>query len=136
MRLLEGYTGGRLLQEQRWLEQLDGVLGEAHNCALLCAALRAGALESREDTARCLRLVRRYRAELRLEANAFVPLVHGITPREFVARVRRPWQVPSDGGFAPALGTAAPSRDGADSRTSHETAYRAAIRWSPYSVAT
>jgi hypothetical protein len=92
LRLIEGYTGGQLLGEQRQLERLDGVLGEARNCALLCDALVGGALGSRQDAARCLRVIRRYRTDLRLEAIAVAPLVHGIAPREFVARVREAWQ--------------------------------------------
>jgi hypothetical protein len=94
MRLVEGYTGGRLRQEQQFLERLDGVLGETHNCALLCDALVAGALGSRQDTARCLRLVRRYRSDLRGEATTLAPLVHGTPPRDFVKRIEHVWLRP------------------------------------------
>ncbi len=93
MRLIEGCTGSRLIEEQRRLEQLDGVLGEARNCVLLCGALVTGALQSRADTARCLRIVRRYRGDLRREARALAPLAHGATPRDFITRVARSWHI-------------------------------------------
>ena len=91
MRLIESCTGGGLRQDQQRLEQLDGVLGEARNCALLADALSAGALASRRETAICLRLVRRYRSDLRREAAALAPLVHGDRPGDVVARVERLW---------------------------------------------
>ena len=105
LRLIEGYTGGRLRQEQQLLERLDGVLGEAHNCALLCHALVAGALGSRQDTARCLRLVRRYRCELRREATTLAPLVHGTAPRDFVKRVEHLWLRPDTAAARPRTAT-------------------------------
>ncbi len=101
LRLIEGCTGGRLIEDQRRLEQLDGVLGEAHNCALLCDALVAGALHSRADTAHCLRIVRRYRADLRREARAVAPLVHGVPPRAYSARVARCWHTATVAGSPP-----------------------------------
>ena len=65
MRLLEGRCGGKLGRVEQRLKALDGCLGEHHNAALLEKALMDEAPASRQDTARCLRLVRRYQAGLR-----------------------------------------------------------------------
>jgi hypothetical protein len=94
LRLLEGWTGGALAEEQLLLERLDGLLGEAHNCALLCDVLAAHGVGSRQESARILRLVRRYRCDLRRRAEGLAPRVHATKPRAFVTRVADRWHPP------------------------------------------
>jgi hypothetical protein len=100
VRLVEGCTGGAFVEDQHRLEQLDGVLGDIRNCALLAATLADGALDSRTDTAQCLRVVRRYRHDLHRQARALAPLAHSVTPRRFATGVERAWHPvePAAGG--------------------------------------
>ena len=91
MRLIEGYTGGAFVEDQHRLEQLDGVLGEIRNCALLAATLADGVLDSRPDTAQCLRVVCRYRHDLHRQARELAPLAHSVTPRRFATGVECAW---------------------------------------------
>lgn len=91
VRLLEGRTRGRLLALERHLEALDGILGEHHDCALLAAELGSGALVSREETAVCLRVVRRRRMGLRREAFALGADVLARRPRRAVRDIGHLW---------------------------------------------
>lgn len=91
IRLLDARCGGSLALDERRLEELDGCLGEYHNCAILRDVLTSDSSLAREDAAVCLRLLRRYERELRTKARALGAQVHAETPRQFVKRVRRLW---------------------------------------------
>ena len=92
VRLLQSRCGdGALALHERHLEELDGCLGEYHNCAILRDVLTSDSSLAREDAARCLRLVRRYERDLRTTARALGEQVHAETPRHFVKWVRRLW---------------------------------------------
>ena len=91
IRLLQSRCGDALALHERRLEELDGCLGEYHNCAILRDVLISDSSLARDDAARCLRLVRRYERELRAKARELGEQVHAETPRRFVKRVRRLW---------------------------------------------
>lgn len=91
VRLLEGRCGNKLTADERRLEALDGYLGEYHNVVLLERLLMDEALASRDQTARCLRLLRRYQAALRDKATAIGHTIAREKPRQFVRRVQRRW---------------------------------------------
>ena len=91
VRLLEGRCRDKLLPDERRLEALDGFLGEYHNVVLLERILVNEGVASREDTARCLRLLRRYQAELRYRATTIGRAIAEEKPRHFVRRVHRYW---------------------------------------------
>jgi len=92
LRLLERRCGGDLVARQQLLETLDGHLGEYHNCALLLSVLTTETSLERLDSARLLRALRRYQAELRAEAARVAADIYGESPRQFVARVERAWR--------------------------------------------
>jgi hypothetical protein len=92
VRLLQTRCADALAYEEKCLEELDGLLDECHNCALLCDALTSDSTLSRTDAARCLRLVRRYQRELRARARWLGAWVHCERPRAFVNRVHRYWR--------------------------------------------
>jgi len=94
VRLLQGRCADALALDERRLEELDGCLGECHNCAILCEVLTSDSTLSRKDVARCLRLVRRYDRELRRHARRLGATVHHETPKQFVRRVRQLWRSP------------------------------------------
>jgi CHAD domain-containing protein len=93
VRLLEGRCGGRLAREESQLERLDDCLGEYLNCALLARVLTAEPLASRQETVTCLRLLRRYREELRREIGPLANITLSEKPRRFVRRVHRQWRL-------------------------------------------
>jgi CHAD domain-containing protein len=105
VRLLEGRCGDELIAAQRGLEALDGCLGEYHNCALLQQVLVAETLRPRDQTARTLRMLRKYQKELRREAHDLAAQMYQETSRQFVKRVRRLWRSSKDA--APAAPTRA-----------------------------
>ena len=80
-----------LALHERHLEELDGCLGEYHNCVILRDVLTSDSSLAREDAALCLRLVRRYERDLRAKARALGEQVHAETPRHFVKWVRHLW---------------------------------------------
>jgi len=92
VRLLEGRCGGKLARVAQQLEALDSGLGDYHNAALLEQALIDEAPASRQETARALRLVRRYQAVLRRDAKRLGRAVHREKPTALVRRVRRYWR--------------------------------------------
>ena len=92
VRLLQPRCGDALALDERRLEELDGCLGEYHDCAILREALISDSSVAREDAALCLTLIRRYERELRARARTLGGQVHGETPRQFVKRVRRLWR--------------------------------------------
>lgn len=92
VRLIEPCAGGQLADYERVLERLDGCLGEYHNCVLLTDVLVSEGLVTRLQTAHCLRLIRRYQADLRREARTLASAVDKDTPRAMVDRVKRLWR--------------------------------------------
>jgi hypothetical protein len=92
VRLIEGLCGHGLTADKRRLDALDGCLGESHNCALLEDILATNTLMSRADTARCLRMIRRYQTSLRRTAARLGAVQFAETPRHFVERARHLWR--------------------------------------------
>ena len=92
VRLLENRCGHDLLPYERRLEALDGVLGEYHNVVLLREVLVTDRFVSREETARCLRVVAQYQRVLRRHAEALGLRIYSERPRRFVRRVRSLWR--------------------------------------------
>ena len=89
VRLIEERAGGRLLATERGLEALDGCLGEDHDVAIVERLLTTETPVSRRETAASLRLLRRYRLELRSVASVLGAQVLDEKPRDFVRRVRQ-----------------------------------------------
>jgi hypothetical protein len=125
VRLLEGRCGGALATDEYNLEALDGYLGEHHDCVLLHAALIGDVLLPRKDAAHVLRLIRRYRGELRRGAQQLGARIYTETPRQFVDRIRRARRSAEHqsrrsrcaGGVSP-VAHRAPARRVAEARTS------------------
>jgi hypothetical protein len=92
VRLLEGRCGNRLLNYQRRLEALDGILGEYHNVVLLREVLVADNALSRDEKAQCLRVVTSYQRTLRRHAHLLGARLYSEKPRRFVRRVKRLWR--------------------------------------------
>jgi hypothetical protein len=92
IRLLQERCGNRLAAYERRLEELDGFLGECHNCGILRDAVRSDSTLSRTDAARCIRIVRRYQRALRGAARQLGAKIYHETPTKYVARVRRLWR--------------------------------------------
>jgi CHAD domain-containing protein len=92
VRLLEGRCGYHLVGYERRIEALDGVLGEYHNVILLRDLLVTDIHLSREETARCLRVIARYQRLLRRHAELLGVGIYTERPRRFVRRIRRLWQ--------------------------------------------
>jgi CHAD domain-containing protein len=92
VRLLEGRCGYHLVSYERRIEALDGILGEYHNVILLRDILVADRALSRDEAARCLRVVARYQRLLRRHAESLGVRVFTERPRRFVRRVRRLWR--------------------------------------------
>ena len=93
VRLIEGRCGNRLMPYQRRLEALDECLGQYHNFALLHGILLTDPFVSRQETARRLRLIRRYQAELRHRAKSLGARLYDERPDHYVRRVRALWQL-------------------------------------------
>jgi hypothetical protein len=93
VRLIAGRCGNRLTAYERRLEALDESLGQYHNFALLHGILLADPFVSRQETARRLRLIRRYQAELRHTAKSLGARLYDERPSHFVRRVRALWQL-------------------------------------------
>ena len=93
VRLIERRCGNRLLRYKRRLEALDECLGEYHNFALLRTILSADPFVSRQETARRLRIIRRYQAELRRRVASLGARLYNEKPRHFVRRVQAFWQL-------------------------------------------
>ena len=92
VRLLEGRCGYHLVGYERRIEALDGVLGEYHNVILLRDLLVTDIHLSREETARCLRVIARYQRLLRRHAELLGVGIYTERPRRFVRRIRRLWE--------------------------------------------
>jgi CHAD domain-containing protein len=92
VRLLEGRCGNHLLAHQRRIEALDGILGEYHNVILLRDVLVKDTALTRDEVARCLRVVARYQRVLRRHAEMLGVRVFIERPRRFVRRVHRLWR--------------------------------------------
>jgi CHAD domain-containing protein len=93
IRLIQERCGNRLRGDELRLERLDGVLGEYHNCVLLIQVLTDDALISRGDTARVVRLIRRFQAELRRKALKTGAAIYQEKPGALVKRVTRLWKL-------------------------------------------
>jgi CHAD domain-containing protein len=93
VRLIEARSGNRLATYERRLEALDECLGEYHNFALLHGILFGDPFVSRQETARRLRLIRRYQAELRRRAVSLGARLYNERPGHFVRRVRALWRL-------------------------------------------
>ncbi len=91
VRLLQHRCGDHLLGDERRIEALDGILGEYHNLILLRDVLVRDTALSRNEIARCLRIVNRYQRLLRRHAETIGVRVYTERPRRFVSRVRRLW---------------------------------------------
>lgn len=92
MRLLEARCGAVTALDVRRLETLDGILGTHHNIVLLERLLVNEAVAPRRETARILRLLRRYQAELRMRATDIGARALREKPRRFVRRIRARWR--------------------------------------------
>jgi len=92
LRLLEARCANKLLDDQRRFEALDGCLGEYHNVLLLEEILVHGALVSRRQTARSLRLLRRYQAALRHQSLRMGYRIFREKPGHFIHREKRLWR--------------------------------------------
>jgi hypothetical protein len=93
VRLIQARCGNRLRGYQRRLEALDDSLGEYHNFALLREIITADTSVPRQETARRLRVIRRYSGELRRQAQAQGARIYTEKPRDFVRRVRALWRL-------------------------------------------
>ena len=91
VRLVERRCGYGLSEERSRLETLDELLGQCHNLSLLQQALVADPPVSRPALARCLRIVRSMRADLRRQALAEGAALLRDKPRTFVRRVEGLW---------------------------------------------
>lgn len=105
VRLIERRCGNRLARYKRGLESLDECLGEYHNFALLRTILSADPFVSRQETARRLRIIRRYQAELRRRANTLGARLYHEKPRHFIRRIQAFWQLTNALGHVPSHGT-------------------------------
>jgi hypothetical protein len=105
IRLLQERCGNRLGADERRLEELDGLLGECHNCVILRDAVRSDSTLTRTDAARCLRVVRRYEHTLRRAAHQLGAKVYQDTPAQDAARVHRLWRSARRATPVPGRGT-------------------------------
>ncbi len=101
VRLIERRCGHRLARYKRRLESLDECLGEYHNFALLRTILSADPFVSRQETARRLRIIKRYQAELRSRASSLGARLYNEKPRHFMRRVQAFWQLTNAMGHVP-----------------------------------
>jgi CHAD domain-containing protein len=92
VRLLQARCGEALASDEHRLEDLDGLLGNCHNCAILRDVLTSDSTLDREVAACALRRVRLYERKLRRRACRLGMKVHRETPKQFVKRVRRLWR--------------------------------------------
>jgi CHAD domain-containing protein len=97
IRLIEARCGNQLMDYQRRLEALDGVLGEYHNLMLLRDVLVTDSGVSRREAARCLRVVARYQKTLRNDAQTLGMRIYSERPRRFVRRVKHMWNTTPNG---------------------------------------
>ena len=105
VRLIERRCGNRLARYKHRLEVLDECLGEYHNFALLRTILSADPFVSRKETARRLRIIRRYQSELRRRATALGARLYNEKPRHFIRRVQAFWQLTNALGHVPSQRT-------------------------------
>lgn len=98
VRLLNRRCGDKLAADERRLKALEECLGEHHTIVLFEQALMTEAVVSRQETARCLRLLRRDQRALRRRATALGRRIFDERPRHFVRRIRRVWNAANTGG--------------------------------------
>ena len=92
VRLVESRCGNHLMDYQKRLEALDGVLGEYHNVILLRDVLITDGYLSRRESVVCLRVVSRYQRYLRRHAEALAVRIYSDKPGRYVRRVERLWR--------------------------------------------
>jgi CHAD domain-containing protein len=105
VRLIEARCGNRLARYKHRLEVLDECLGEYHNFALLRTILSADPFVSRKETARRLRIIRRYQGDLRRQAKSLGAALYNEKPRHFIRRVHAFWQLANVLGHVPSRKT-------------------------------
>lgn len=91
VRLLQARCGTALTVTEAQLEQLDGLLGEYHNLALLERVLLDEPLLSRTATAHSLRVVRSRRAALGRRALVVGARTLAQKPRPFIRHIAAHW---------------------------------------------
>jgi CHAD domain-containing protein len=90
LRLVNDVVGGRLIDDERRVEQLDACLGELHDLALLQDHVRQRSPLSRSETARALRAIRRFERDVRRRARLQIDALDE-PPRELETRVASLW---------------------------------------------
>jgi hypothetical protein len=104
LRLVNDVVGGRLIDDQRRVKQLDACLGELHDLALLQHHVRQRSPLSRPETARALRAIRGFARDLRQRVRLQIDALDE-PPRELERRVATLW-LSRRPGIAPAEGDA------------------------------
>jgi hypothetical protein len=90
-RLVSDAVGGRLVDDERRLEVLDGCLGELHNLAVLQEYLRSESPLTRSQTAAVLRVTRAVAGDLKRRARWRAD-TQDEPPRELESRVMALWR--------------------------------------------
>ncbi len=90
LRLVSGVVGGRLIDDQRRVEQLDACLGELHDLAVLQDHVRQRSPLSRRETARAVRAIRAFERDVRRRTRLQVDALDE-PPRELEMRVASLW---------------------------------------------
>ena len=90
LRLVRDVVGGRLIDDERRVGQLDACLGELHDLALLQDHVRQRSPLSRSETARALRAIRRFERDVRRRARLQIDALDE-PPRELERRVASLW---------------------------------------------
>jgi hypothetical protein len=90
LRLLDAVVGGRLVDDERRLEQLDGCLGELHDLAVLQEHVLQHSPLARPQTARALRAMRARAGDLRRRARLLAGALDE-PPRELDMRILSLW---------------------------------------------
>lgn len=91
-RLLNGRCDNRLSGDAQRLDELDALLGNCHDLALLAAILVEGVPLTRAHAATCLRVIRRTQWQQRRAASVLGAAVYGDTATEAVNRAARAWR--------------------------------------------
>ena len=92
MRLLDRCCGDKLAEDARRLHTLEGLLGEHHNVMLVAHIIVTEALLPRDESARCLRLLRQHRHQLRRRAATLGARVLSEKPHQVIERTEALWR--------------------------------------------
>ena len=90
LRLLDGVTRRRLIEDERRLEQLDGCLGDLHDLAVLQVRVREHSALSRSATAQVLMAIRAHARDLKQCARLLAGALDE-SPRELERRIVALW---------------------------------------------